>query len=69
MADVFQRHEAGGPTRVRAGLFPMKPRKDAQRGMRAPVDRGRHPLFSGGLVRRPTPRNSLMCHAEGEACA
>src|SRR5262245_36040208 len=69
MADVLQCHTVGGPTRVRAGLFPVKPRKDAQRGTLALVDRGRHPLFSGGLVRRPTPRNSLMCHAEGDACA
>jgi len=69
MADVLQRHAVGGSERVRAGLFPVKPRKDAQRGTLAPVDRGRHPLFSGGLVRRPTPRNSLMCHAEGDACA
>jgi hypothetical protein len=64
MTDVFQRHEVGGPERVWAGLFPVNTRQEAQRGMRAPVDRGSHPL-SGGLVRRPTPRNPLMCHAEG----
>ena len=49
MADVLQRHAVDGSERVRAGLFPVKPRKDAQRGTLAPVDRGRHPLFQGGL--------------------
>jgi hypothetical protein len=49
MADVFQRHAGDGPARVRAGLFPVNTRKEAQRGMRAPVDRGSHPFFQGGL--------------------
>jgi hypothetical protein len=69
MADVFQRHAGDGPARVRAGLFPVNTRQEAQRGLRAPVDRGSHPLFQGGLVRCPTPRNPLIATRKGEACA
>jgi len=54
MADVFQRHEGDGPKRVRAGLFPVQTRKDAQLGPLAPVDRGSHPFFQGGLSGVPT---------------
>ena len=53
MANVLQRHAGDGPARVRAGLFPVHTRKEAQRGMFALVDRGSHPLFQGGLVGVP----------------